>query len=209
VRPTSDRAREAVFNILEHGKHARGEGSPIPGAQVLDAFAGSGALGIEALSRGAAHATFLDTGPEALAAIRRNLAALGGLDRATVVRTDCLFPPAALAPCGIVFLDPPYGEGLAEPALIALGKAGWIANGAVCIVELSRDDAFAPPEGFAALDERRYGSAQIVILQACERQRTKSSPIAGVDFGGGYRADIARETPPTPTLPRKGGGRKR
>jgi 16S rRNA (guanine966-N2)-methyltransferase len=164
VRPTSDRAREAVFNILAHGKHARGEGSPIPGARVLDAFAGSGALGIEALSRGAAHATFLETSPAALAAIQRNLAAVGGLDRATVRRADCLAPPAAPAPCGIVFLDPPYGEGLSAPALTALTQAGWIADDALCVVELSRDDTFVIPEGFAAVDDRRYGRARLVIL---------------------------------------------
>jgi 16S rRNA (guanine966-N2)-methyltransferase len=164
VRPTSDRAREAVFNILEHGKHVRGEGSPIPDAQVLDAFAGSGALGIEALSRGAAHATFLDANPAALAAIQRNLAALGGLDRAAVLRADGLAPPAAPTPCNIVFLDPPYGEGLVESALIALAQAGWIAEDALCVVELSRDDTFVMPEGFAVVDDRRYGRARVVIL---------------------------------------------
>ena len=175
VRPTSDRAREAVFNILEHGKHARGEGSPIPGARVLDAFAGSGALGIEALSRGAAHATFLDTSPAAVAAVRRNLTALGGLGRATVLRADCLAPPTASAPCSIVFLDPPYGEVLAAPALIALDRAGWIADGALCVVELSRDEAFDPPEGFAAVDDRRYGRARVVIL------RRSAHGLAGQD----------------------------
>lgn len=165
VRPTSDRAREAVFNILEHGKHTQGAGSPIPGAHVLDAFAGSGALGIEALSRGAAHAAFLDDSPAALGAIQRNLAALGGLDRATVLRVDCLAPPPAAAPCGVAFLDPPYGGGLGAPALAALAKAGWIADGAICVVELSRDEAFAPPAGFAALDDRRYGKARVVIVR--------------------------------------------
>ena len=165
VRPTSDRAREAVFNILEHGKHTQGGGSPIPGARVLDAFAGSGALGIEALSRGAAQATFLDDSPAALAAIQRNLAALGSGRAATVQRADCLAPPRAQEPCGIVFLDPPYGEGLVTPALAALAAAGWIADGALCVVELSRDEAFVPPEGFAPLDGRHYGKARVVILR--------------------------------------------
>jgi 16S rRNA (guanine966-N2)-methyltransferase len=165
VRPTSDRAREAVFNILEHGRHMRGDGSPIPGARVLDAFAGSGALGIEALSRGAVHATFLDNNPAALAAIERNLAALGALGAATVRRADCLAPPRATEPCGIVFLDPPYGETLASPALLALTGAGWIAGGALCIVELSRDEAFEAPDGFEPLDDRHYGKARMVILR--------------------------------------------
>lgn len=165
VRPTGDRAREAVFNILEHGRHTGGGGSPIRGARVLDAFAGSGALGIEALSRGAAHATFLDDSPAALAAVERNLAALGGTGAATVRRADCLAPPRAQEPCGIVFLDPPYDEGLAAPALAALATAGWIADGALCVVELSREGAFAPPDGFAAVDDRRYGQARVVILR--------------------------------------------
>ncbi len=165
VRPTSDRAREAVFNILEHGRHAKGGGSPILGARVLDAFAGSGALGIEALSRGAAHATFLDSNPAALAAVERNLLALGGHAQATVRRADCRTPPRATEACGIVFLDPPYGEGLAAPALLALDRAGWIAEGALCIVELDRDEAFDAPAGFELLDDRHYGKARVVILQ--------------------------------------------
>jgi 16S rRNA (guanine966-N2)-methyltransferase len=165
VRPTSDRAREAVFNILEHGRHTRGGGSPIQGARVLDAFAGSGALGIEALSRGAAHVTFLDSNPAALAAIERNLAALGGLGAATVRRADCRTPPQAPDACDIVFLDPPYAEGLAAPALVALQRARWIAEGALCVVELSRDEAFEAPDGFAPLDDRHYGRARVVILR--------------------------------------------
>jgi 16S rRNA (guanine966-N2)-methyltransferase len=165
VRPTSDRAREAVFNILEHGRHAGGMGSPIPGARVLDAFAGSGALGIEALSRGAAQASFLDDSPAALAAIQRNLSAFGALGGAAVRRADCLAPPRATQPCSLVFLDPPYGAGLAAPALAALAQAGWIADGALCIVELSRDEAFTPPDGFAPLDDRRYGRARVVMLR--------------------------------------------
>lgn len=164
VRPTSDRAREAIFNILEHGKHTGGEGSPVPDARVLDAFAGSGALGIEALSRGAAHATFLDTDPAALAAVESNLAALKGLDRATVRRADCTAPPRAAAPCDLVFLDPPYGQGLAAPALAALAAAGWIADGALCVVEQQRDEATDPPDGFDLLSERRYGKAAMLIL---------------------------------------------
>lgn len=165
VRPTGDRVREAVFNILEHGAHTGGEGSPIPDAQVLDAFAGSGALGIEAMSRGAAHATFLDSDATAIRTIQRNLAALTGLANASVRRADCLAPPPAPAACDIVFLDPPYNEGLAAPALVALARAGWIADGALCVVELGRDDAFDAPDGFDLLDDRRYGRARIVILR--------------------------------------------
>lgn len=165
VRPTSDRAREAVFNILEHGRHTQGGGSPIPGARVLDAFAGSGALGIEALSRGAAHATFLDSDAAAIRTIERNLTTLKGLANASVRRTDCLTPPRATAPCDLVFLDPPYNQGLAAPALAALADAGWIAEGTLCVVELSRDDTFDTPDGFEGVIERRYGRARMVILR--------------------------------------------
>jgi 16S rRNA (guanine966-N2)-methyltransferase len=164
VRPTSDRAREAIFNILEHGTHTGGGGSPIPGARVLDAFAGSGALGIEALSRGAAHATFLDTDRMALAAIERNLAALNALGTAAPRYADCLVPPRAPAPCGIIFLDPPYGMGLAAPALAALARAGWIADGALGVIEQQHDEAFTAPDGFRVLSERRYGKARVMIL---------------------------------------------
>jgi 16S rRNA (guanine966-N2)-methyltransferase len=165
VRPTSDRAREAVFNILEHGRQKPGGGSPVPGARVLDAFAGSGALGIEALSRGAAHATFLDSNPAALAAVERNLATLGGLGMAAVRRADCLAPPTAREACDIVFLDPPYGEALAAPALLALQRGGWIAEGALCIVEMSRGEAFEAPDGFEMPAERHYGRTRVAILR--------------------------------------------
>ena len=113
----------------------------------------------------AAHAAGLDDSPAALAAIQRNLAALGSGRAATVQRADCLAPPRAQEACGIVFLDPPYDEGLAAPALAALTQAGWIAEEALCIVELSRDETFDPPDGFAPLDDRRYGKARVVILR--------------------------------------------
>jgi len=165
VRPTSDRARQALFNILEHG-HLRADGdSPLRGARVLDAFAGSGALGLEALSRGAAHATFMETGRAARDAIRRNVGACRAPDHVTILGADAARPPRAPAPCAIAFLDPPYRSGLAEPALDALAAAGWLAAGAVCCVETAAHEPFAPPAGFAALDERRYGAARIHLLR--------------------------------------------
>jgi 16S rRNA (guanine966-N2)-methyltransferase len=165
VRPTSDRAREAIFNILAHGAHTGGDGSPIPDAHVLDAFAGSGALGIEALSRDAAKATFLDNDPAAIRAVEANLAQLKALDRATVRRADCLAPQRAPAPCDLVFLDPPYKQGLAGPALAALAEAGWIAGGALCVVEQQHDEDLAAPAGFDLLTERRYGKAKVTLLR--------------------------------------------
>jgi len=165
VRPTSDRAREAIFNILAHGAHTGGEGSPIPDARVLDAFAGSGALGIEALSRGAARAIFLDNDVAAVRAVERNIATLKALDRAAVRRADCLTPPRAPAPCDLVFLDPPYGLGLAAPALAALSEASWIADGALCVVEQQHDEVLDVPNGFELLTERRYGKAKVTIFR--------------------------------------------
>ena len=166
VRPTADRTREALFNILEHGRLAADGGvSPLSGARVLDGFCGSGALGLEALSRGAAHATFMDTSPAAVAATRANAARLDEAVRTTVLRADPTRPPPAPAPVGVVLLDPPYGSGLGAPALAALAAAGWIARDALCVVEASAKEPFAPPEGFAMLDERRYGKARLVFLR--------------------------------------------
>ena len=165
VRPTGDRVREALFNILEHGRHTGGDGSPLPDAAVLDAFAGTGALGIEALSRGAASATFLEKERASIRIVERNIAACGATAEATVRQGDALMPPPAPHPCDIVFLDPPYGEDLAEPALTALSAAGWIADGALCVVELRKKDAFTAPEGFVVLDDRHYGATRVILLR--------------------------------------------
>lgn len=167
VRPTADRAREALFNILVHGDLAPGGVSPIAGALVLDAFCGSGALGLEALSRGAAHASFMDSDRAVLEAVRRNAEHLGE-DRATValVRADATAPPPAGAACAVAFLDPPYGKGLAGPALAALAAAGWLAPGAIAVVEQSsKEAALAPPADFERLDARDYGAARLIFLR--------------------------------------------
>ena len=168
VRPTSDRVREALFNILEHRGFKPGGGSPIPGAQVLDGFAGTGSLGLEALSRGADHATFIEKDRVAQRALEANIASGKAADQATVLRADCRIPPLAARACTLVFLDPPYGNDQAGPALTALADAGWIAEDALCVVELGARDDFAAPAGFTVLDERRYGAARIVILRAGE-----------------------------------------
>lgn len=165
LRPTSDRAREAIFNILAHGM----EDFELDGASVVDVFAGTGALGLEALSRGAAHATFIDDDGRAMRAVRGNAAALGERGAVTLLTLDAarLPPPplAAQAPCGLAFLDPPYGAGLAAPALEGLAARGWIAPGAVCVVELAAREPFAPPATFTAVDERTYGPARVVFLR--------------------------------------------
>jgi len=164
VRPTSDRAREALFNILEHGSWAA-QGSPVAGARVLDAFAGTGALGLEALSRGAAHATFLEQSAAAMAALKTNVATLKETARAVILRGDATAPTRAPESCSLVFLDPPYGQELGPKALTALAKAGWIAEAAIVVLEVGAREDFAAPEGFAVVDERRYGAARLVLMR--------------------------------------------
>jgi 16S rRNA (guanine966-N2)-methyltransferase len=164
VRPTSDRAREALFNILSHGRFATA-GSPIASRAVLDAFAGTGAFGLEALSRGAGEAAFIENGREALAALRRNVATLGEEQRTHIVIGDATKPPRALFPCALAFLDPPYHSGLAPPALAALAAAGWLEPEALAIVEIAAREDFAAPAGFTAIDERVYGAARLVFLR--------------------------------------------
>ena len=165
VRPTSDRARESLFNILMHSSKLGDDAPALDGAIALDAFAGSGALGFEALSRGAAHATFLDSDFAALRIIKANAETLGVAPDTTILKADATKPPRATRAADFVFLDPPYGEDLAAPSLAALAKAGWIAPGAVISVELGPEDAFDAPEGFAIVDERQYGKAHIVLLR--------------------------------------------
>ena len=166
VRPTSDRAREALFNILIHGHLAADGTSPLPGARVLDAFAGSGALGLEALSRGADHALFIESDAKACSTIRANAKALGVTANAVVIPGDATKPPPCPgAPCSIVFLDPPYGRNLAAPALAVLGARGWIAEGAICVVELAIDDGITLPPRFMLVDDRKYGKARLLVMK--------------------------------------------
>ncbi|MGE0120523.1 MAG: 16S rRNA (guanine(966)-N(2))-methyltransferase RsmD [Dongiaceae bacterium] len=165
VRPTADRTREALFNILEHGLAKADGTSPLLGARVLDAFAGSGALGLEALSRGATHATFMDDHAAARSAIRANAEALGERAHVAVLPADAAAPPPVGAPCDIAFLDPPYRSGLGPQALGALAARGWLVDGAICSIEMAAGDRFAPPAGFIVLDERRYGKAKLILLR--------------------------------------------
>jgi 16S rRNA (guanine966-N2)-methyltransferase len=163
VRPTSDRAREALFNILAHGDLAA-SGPSYADATVLDAFAGTGAFGLEALSRGAAAAIFLEKSRLALTALRRNIATLGEDARSRVIAADATAPPKAPAAAALAFLDPPYNKGLAAPALAALAAAGFLAPDALAVVEIQAAEILPPPAGFTVLDERRYGVAKLVFL---------------------------------------------
>jgi 16S rRNA (guanine966-N2)-methyltransferase len=163
VRPTSDRSREALFNILIHAY-----GDPISGARVLDLFAGTGALGIEAVSRGAAYALFVDEGVEARALLRDNTESLGlgGITR--IFRRDAtrLGPVHPLEPFDLVFLDPPYGKGLAEKALASARGGGWLKPQALVVVEEAADAGFKAPEGFEELERRTYDDTEFVLLRA-------------------------------------------
>ena len=163
IRPTADRLRESVFNILMHAYD-----NPIEGARVLDLFAGTGALGIEAVSRGAAFTLFVDNGAEARALLRNNVEALalGGVTK--VFRRDAtnLGPAHPLEPFSVAFLDPPYGKGLAEKALAALRDGGWLTAGALLVVEEAKAAGFAAPDGFEELERRAYDDTEFVFLRA-------------------------------------------
>jgi 16S rRNA (guanine966-N2)-methyltransferase len=166
VRPTSDRAREALFNILQHGNFTTDGTSPLIDAQVLDVFAGSGALGLEALSRGAAHLTCIENSATARSALRANAKTLGETARVTVVQADATKPPTAAGPpCRLVLMDPPYRSCLAAPALTALAERGWLSADAICVVEIPAAESLETPAGFAPLDERQYGKAKLVFLR--------------------------------------------
>jgi 16S rRNA (guanine966-N2)-methyltransferase len=163
IRPTSDRLREALFNILTHAY-----GDPVAGARVLDLFAGTGALGLEALSRGAAFVLFVDDGAEARALLRGNVDALGAGGATKVYRRDAtrLGPIETLAPFTLAFLDPPYGKGQAERALASARDGGWLAPDALIVVEEAADAAFTAPEGFEEIERRVYGDTQLIFLRA-------------------------------------------
>jgi 16S rRNA (guanine966-N2)-methyltransferase len=165
VRPTSDRLREALFNILTHAY-----GDPVTGARVLDLFAGTGALGIEAISRGAAYALFVDEGVEARALLRDNVEqlGLGGVTR--IFRRDAtrLGPAHPLEPFSLVFADPPYGKSVAEKALTAARDGGWLKPEALIFVEEAADAGFAAPEGFTELERRKYDDTEFVFLRASQ-----------------------------------------
>jgi 16S rRNA (guanine966-N2)-methyltransferase len=165
VRPTSDRARESLFNILAHGKFAADGTSPLIGARVLDVFCGTGALGFEALSRGAAHATFIDNDAASLKLVQANAKALGETGNAQTYQTDATKLGRASQAATIAFVDPPYREGLAAPALVSLAANGWLADGAICVVETDARDDLEPPPGFTRDDERRYGKAKLTFLR--------------------------------------------
>ena len=160
IRPTSDRLREAIFNVLMHAYD-----DVLVGARVLDLFAGTGALGLEALSRGAAFAIFVDEGAEARGLIRRNVEALGAGGVSRLFRRDAtkLGAAAPNPPVSLVFADPPYGRGLVVPALASCRDGGWLAPGALVVIEEAVESEVRLPDGFAEDDRRRYGETEVVF----------------------------------------------
>ena len=169
TRPTSDRAREAIFNVLQHAAWSPG----LEGARVIDLFAGSGALGLEALSRGAAFCLFVETDVAARGTIRDNVEALGRgelFGRTRIHRrdaTDLGIRPGSDGPAfDLVFLDPPYGKGLGERALAQLAAGGWLSPDAVAVFERGAEEPDPEVAGFELLDDRRYGAARVFYLKA-------------------------------------------
>ncbi|MCB5198822.1 16S rRNA (guanine(966)-N(2))-methyltransferase RsmD [Loktanella sp. TSTF-M6] len=160
LRPTSDRVRESLFNVLDGGRF----GSPVRGARVLDLFAGTGALGLEALSRGAQHATFVDNGAAAGRLLQANIAKLKRRADTAIIKADATAIPMAHTACNLIFIDPPYGQGLGLQAILASQEGGWIAAGALIVWEEST--AQMAPRGYKRLDQRQYGSTWITLLEA-------------------------------------------
>jgi 16S rRNA (guanine966-N2)-methyltransferase len=162
IRPTADRLRESLFNILAHAY-----GDPVAQARVLDLFAGTGALGIEALSRGAAFALFVDESAEARALIRENVAALGLGGVSRIFRRDARRLGAAhpVEPFSLAFADPPYGRDLACAALAAARDGGWLVPDALIVVEEAAKSDFAAPEGFSELERRAYDDTELIFCR--------------------------------------------
>lgn len=162
IRPTSDRLREAVFNVLAHAY-----GDAVPGARVLDLFAGTGALSFEALSRGAAYALLVDEGAEARAVIRETIEHLGAEGRTRLFRRDAttLGPAGTTGRFSLVFCDPPYGRALAPAALASAASGGWLTPGALAVIEEAADAPIALPAGFAELERRTYGDTAVTLAR--------------------------------------------
>ena len=165
VRPTADRTRQAIFNVLEHAAWA----PELEDARAIDLFAGVGALGLEAISRGAAFCRFVEMEESALATIRANAAALGVADQVAIERRDATRlsarPAGGQPPFDIALIDPPYGKGLGERALATLAAGGWLAEGAIAVLERGWRDPAPTPDSYEPLDERHWGAARVSFLR--------------------------------------------
>ena len=168
VRPTSDRVREALFNILAHNDF--GIGFRLEGARVLDLFSGTGALGLEALSRGAKYVLFVDDHAESRALVRRNVEAMNATGATKIWRRDATglgeMPPNAGGPFDLLLLDPPYRKDLVRLALKSAQDGKWFAEKALVVAEMAEDENFIAPPGFALVDERVYGDTKVLVMRA-------------------------------------------
>ncbi|KLN62337.1 hypothetical protein WH96_02160 [Kiloniella spongiae] len=173
ARPTLDRTRESLFNILLQGDVSKGllptgTKSLLIGGHVLDVFAGTGALGLEALSRGAQKVTFIEKSPDSLAALRDNIKNLKEQQATQIIQSDALTPPKAREACSLVLMDAPYNQDLTEPTISALDKAGWIARTSLIVAECDAKENITPPSGFEEVDNRKYGKARILFFLRVE-----------------------------------------
>lgn len=160
LRPTTDRVREAIFNLLVNGKH----GNPVAGARVLDLFAGTGALGLEALSRGAGFVTFVENGPKSLGLIRDNAERARAMSSVSILRRDATKPGRNEGlPHDLIFLDPPYSKGLGEKAIASCLQNGWIAPNATIVWEEAKVPKIATP--IQVIDQRKYGQSVVTIAR--------------------------------------------
>ncbi len=172
VRPTTSRVRESMFNLLKHGKFLYSDDfisddNPdlIEGRKLADIFCGTGVLGLEAISRGAEHVTFIDQSPKSLELTRHNVASLGEEENSKFIRSDSTNLPRAAYPCKLVFIDPPYHKNLAIPSLKSLAEQGWLEYGAVVVLEHGKQDDIVTPEGYNLLDHRSHDKTKISIYQ--------------------------------------------
>jgi len=167
IRPTSNRVRESIFNILTQGGEGIGKRNWVEKADVLDGFAGTGAMGLEAISRGASKVTVIDNDEAALNCCRKNIEALREGNNVKILSVNCLSPGPTDQPYSLIFMDPPYGLGLVVPAIAALTDNGWIAPNAITVVEMAKYEKIKPPLNFRILDQRVYGKAKILFLGNC------------------------------------------
>ena len=159
VRPTTDKMRERIFSMLQHARYPA-----LNGAQVMDIFAGTGALGLEALSRGATHVTFVEKSPKSIALLNKNIAAMKVEQDTTLIKSRATSLQTASTPCDIIFMDPPYGRDLLAPSIACLLEGAWLADGGVIIAEMKSDEDFEVPVGLTLIDERKQGIQRVVFL---------------------------------------------
>ena len=171
VRPTSDRVRESLFNMLEHGDHGPGTASVMNDAIVLDVFAGSGAFGLEALSRGARNCIFMEQSRAVCSVLRQTITTFRETETCQILQADGTRPPPASEAVSLLFLDPPYRKGFLPVALTALLNQGWIDGQTLCCGEMDVRDSFETPQGFSILDDRSWAKTRIVLLQWTVNER--------------------------------------